>query len=242
MDGNAPSTPLAKVAPDGPVVARPPVRAEPTPARHTPLPGWGAVGEALAGQDRSPAVLERCRVVGRDLAEAGASVEEGLEGLRSTTLLVQGREPSFEEALAVADGWAEATLSWMHRLTCADPTTGLATEAHVSQLLSDCYRTTPGETERLVLVVVELDAEEPLVQNHRLSLVGGTAGSAFPDARAVARFGPRRVVVLTARGPNVQSRIRLLTRMLEDVTVHIWVEPLPSTEDAATWLLGELAR
>jgi hypothetical protein len=182
-------------------------------------------------------------VVGRDLAEAGASVGEGLEGLRSTTLLVRNREPCFDEALALADGWAEATLAWMRRLTCADPATGLATEAHLAQLLTDCYRSCSGEPERVVLVVIEIGIEEPVLsQDRRLSLVGGTAASAFPDARAVARFGPRRVVVLTDREPNVQHRTQLLTRMLEDLAALVWVEPLPRTEKSAGWLLAELAR
>lgn len=243
MDSNAPATSLPMVASIGPVDAYPPACAEPTPTRQTPLPGWGSVGEALAGQDCVSAVLARCRVVGRDLAEAGASVGEGLEGLRSTTLLVRGREPSFEEALAVADGWAEATLSWMHRLTCADPATGLATEAHLLQLLTDSYRCTPGELERLILVVIELTAQKPSASHtRRVSLVGGTAGSAFPDARAVARFGPRRVVVLAPRAPNLHARTALLARMLDDLAVQVWVEPLPSTEESAAWLLGELAR
>lgn len=241
MGSSAPLTSLPVVAPDGPMVVHPPASAEPTPARQTPLPGWGSVGEALAGQDHSATVLDRCQVVGRDLAEAGASVREGLEGLRSTTLLVVGREPTFDEVLAVSDGWAEATLAWMHRLTCADPATGLATEAHLLQLLTDCYRD-PGEHGRVLLVVVELGAGEPaLTRDRRLSLVGSTAGSAFPDARAVARYGARRVVLLVPRGPNVQPRIALLGRMLGDLRVRIWVEPLPSTHESAVWLLEELA-
>jgi hypothetical protein len=243
VDSSAPSTSQSPVASEGPVVVHPPASAEPTPPRQSPLPGWGSVGESLAGQDGSTAVLERCQVVGRNLAEAGASVREGLEGLRSTTLLVRGREPTFEEALALADGWAEATLSWMQRLTCADPATGLATEAHLTQLLTDCYRSSPGEIERLLLVVIEVSAQEPQArQVRRLSLMGGTASSAFPDARAVARFGGRRVVVLTARSPNVQTRTKLLGRMLEDLPVVVWVEPLPSSGESAVWLLGELAR
>ena len=242
MGSSAPFTSLPVVAPDGPMAVHPPASAEPTPARQTPLPGWGSVGEALAGRDRSATVLERCQVVGRDLAEAGASVREGLEGLRSTTLLVVGREPTFEETLALSDGWAEATLAWMHRLTCADPATGLATEAHLLQLLADCYRV-PGEHARVLLVVVELATDEPAVsRDRRLSLVGGTAGSAFPDARAVARFGARRVVLLVSRGPNVQPRAALLGRMLEDLPVRIWLEPVPSTQESAVWLLDELAR
>ena len=242
MGSSAPLTSLPVVAPDGPMVVHPPASAEPTPARQTPLPGWGSVGEALAGQDRCATVLERCQTVGRDLAEAGASVREGLEGLRSTTLRVVSREPTFEETLALAEGWAEATLVWMHRLTCADPATGLATEAHLLQLLTDCYRN-PDEHARLLLVVAELRTQQPVdIQDRRLSLVGGTAGSAFPDARAVARYGARRVVVLVARGPNVQPRVALLGKMLEDLPVRIWVEPLPSTQESAVWLLDELAR
>jgi hypothetical protein len=243
VDSSAPSTSQSPVASEGPVVVHPPASAEPTPARQSPLPGWGSVGESLAGQDGSTAVLERCQVVGRNLAEAGASVREGLEGLRSTTLLVLGREPTFEEALAVSDGWAEATLSWMNRLTCADAETGLATRAHLLQLLADSYRSSPGEHARLLLVVVELPPEEVLVsQTRRLNLVGGSVGSAFYDALAVARIGARRVVALVTRSPNVSPRTALLDRMLEDLRAQVWVEPLPSTHESAVWLVDELAR
>ena len=34
----------------------------------------------------------------------------------------------------------------------------------------------------------------------------------------------------------------MLARMLDDLAVQVWVEPLPSTEESAAWLLGELAR
>lgn len=241
MGSTAPRTSLPTVTTDGIQAVHPPVSAEPRPARYTPRPGWASVGEALTGKNRPHAVLERCRVVGRDLAEAGASVGEGLAGLRSTTLLVSGREPTFEETLAVADGWAEATLSWLNRLSCTEPMTGLATQPHVHEVLRVYYRR--GVAGRHVLVVVELPVPHDFVAHTRLlTLVGSTAGSAFVDASAVARLGVRRIAVLATRGPTLQPRASLLRRMLEDLPVRLWLEPLPDSEDSATWLLEELAR
>ena len=75
--------------------------AEPTPTRGAVHPGWESVGEALT--TRSWAVVERCRVVGRDLAERGISARDALGELRSTTRLVVEREPSFEECEALVD-------------------------------------------------------------------------------------------------------------------------------------------
>ena len=92
--------------------------AEPTSTRGAAHPGWASVGEALA--TRSWAVVEHCRVVGRDLAERGVSAREALGELRSTTRQVVAREPRFEECEALVDAWADATLGYLNRLSCAD--------------------------------------------------------------------------------------------------------------------------
>ena len=81
-----------------------------------------AVGEALiAGRSATDA----CEVVGRLLGSQGVSLEETLADLRTTYELVLGTEPAFTDACAVALGWSEATLAYLHQLSCADPLTGL---------------------------------------------------------------------------------------------------------------------
>ena len=51
-----------------------------------------------------------------------------------------GTEPAFTDACAVALGWSEATLAYLHQLSCADPLTGLASMAHLRGRLTEVYR------------------------------------------------------------------------------------------------------
>ena len=93
-----------------------------------------AVGEALASGSGS---VESCDVAGRSLAQDGASLDEVLQGLRATTQLVSGADPAFADVQAIATAWSEATLAYLHRLSCEDPLTGLASLAHVRSRLSE---------------------------------------------------------------------------------------------------------
>ena len=102
------------------------------------MPGrFEAVGEALvAGRTATDA----CEVVGRLQGSQGVSLEETLADLRTTYELVLGTEPAFTDACAVALGWSEATLAYLHQLSCADPLTGLASMAHLRGRLTELYR------------------------------------------------------------------------------------------------------
>ena len=79
-------------------------------------------------------------MVGRLLGSQGVSLEETLADLRTTYELVLGTEPAFTDACAVALGWSEATLAYLHQLSCADPLTGLASMAHLRGRLTELYR------------------------------------------------------------------------------------------------------
>jgi hypothetical protein len=209
--------------------------AEPTSARGS-LPGWASVGEALDAD-----VLSRCREVGCNLAEAGASVGEALAGLRSTTRRAWGREPTHDEACAVAEGWAETTLAYLHRLSCVDPMTGLATHAHLRERLTESYRAGADPGHRRALVVAETTLGYHLVEHsRRMTLLGESSRAAFPAASVVARLGSRRVVVLVERDDELWNRSRLLRRLAP--AARVWVEALPGSEPEAVAVLDELAR
>jgi hypothetical protein len=115
-----------------------------------------AVGEALASGQRA---TDACEVVGRLLAASGVSLEEALTDLRTTYELVLDTEPAYADACALALGWSEATLAYLHQLSCADPLTGLASTAHLRGRLTELYRGgTRGPAplrDRFALVVVE---------------------------------------------------------------------------------------
>jgi hypothetical protein len=214
-----------------------------------------AVGEALiAGRSATDA----CEVVGRLQGSQGVSLEETLADLRTTYELVLGTEPAFTDACAVALGWSEATLAYLHQLSCADPLTGLASMAHLRGRLTELYR---GDTrgpaplrDRYALVVVEAAAprfsgvaDEVFGLDLRMSRIGESARSVFSAGETVCRIGPRRIVVLAARNEGLARRTTLLRNLLEVGErglggVRIWSESLPLVPEQASSLLDELSR
>ena len=233
---------------------RPEVRGElPEVQRQGVPPHFEAVGEALASGSGS---ADACGVVGGDLAREGASLEEVLAGLAATSLVVRGREPDHADTRAIAVAWADATLAYLHQLSCEDPLTGLASLAHVRGRLADLYR---GEVRRRVrvpeshaLVVVEAAVRREPGEHHgtdhlaralRLSHLGATARTVFPGSETIGLLGPTRLAVI-ARREGLGPRIALLRRMLPDARppLRVWIEGLPGTDDAAACLLDELAR
>ncbi|WP_307827783.1 hypothetical protein [Nocardioides sp. SYSU D00038] len=225
-------------------LADPGVGAELTEAQRRRLPaGFESVGEALAAGSRS--VVEACWVVGRDLAEVGASLGEVLEGLRSTTLLVRGDEPAFAEVHATSVAWSEGTLAFLHRLSCSDPMTGLASQAHLRERLAECYREVGDGAVRRAFALVVVEAAVPTdFVGHAQSMTwyGEMARSVFPGRETIGRVGVRRVVVIAPRDDQLALRVSLLGRMLAGRGVRVWIEGLPGTDHVATQLLDELAR
>ena len=214
-----------------------------------------AVAEALvAGRTATDA----CEVVGRLQGSQGVSLEETLADLRTTYELVLGTEPAFTDACAVALGWSEATLAYLHQLSCADPLTGLASMAHLRGRLTELYR---GDTrgpaplrDRYALVVVEAAAprftglaDEVFGLDLRMSRIGESARSVFSGGETVCRIGPRRIVILAARNDGLARRTTLLRNLLgvgERAIggVRICSESLPLVPEQASSLLDELSR
>lgn len=208
--------------------------AEPTSTRGAVRPGWASVGEALA--TRSWAVVEHCRVVGRDLAERGVPVRDALGELRSTTVLVGHREPTFEECEALVDAWTDATLGYLNRLSCADPLTGLDSQAHLLATLG-----VPSD-EDLIMVVLEVSRPDDFFAfARRLSLLGELTRGVFPAARTTARVGVRRLVALVPAQSDLGTRVGLLVRGVEGAH-RVWVEPVPPRREACAALVDRLAR
>lgn len=202
--------------------------------------GFEAAAEALA--DESGSVVDACWVVGRRQAEAGASLGECLEGLRSTTQLVCTRDPEFGEMHALGLGWSEETLAYLHRLSCHDPVTGLATHAHLRERISELYR--DAVARRHALVVTEASPRsggDPVAVARSLALLGRTARTVF-GAEPIAQVGRRRVVVVAPRDDKLPNRVSLLRRMTDQGAGRVWIEGLPDTDEYAATLLDELAR
>ena len=213
-----------------------------------------AVGEALASGHGS---LEACEVAGRSLAEDGASLDEVLAGLRATALAVVGHDPSYADVHALSVAWSEATLAYLHQLSCEDPLTGLASLAHVRSRISELYRgrrrDQPPLEQTHAFVVVDLPHDRPghhradgdtLSRTLRLVRLAEAARTVFPASQTIARMGSNRVVAVVERDAQLGRRVALLRTMLADSEhpVRVWIEGLPSSDNGAAHLLDELAR
>lgn len=223
-----------------------------------------AVGERLAaGHDVSSA----CAEVGRETARDGADLGEALDGLRSTYARVQGGEPDFRALQALCVAWSEETLGYLHQLSCEDPLTGLANLAHVRARLSEIYRAAEQEGRSTgtshALVVIELPAlaRRPAAEGGSgvpgttagfesalwLAQVADYARLVFPGGETIGQASPRSLVVVAERGDLLAPRVGLLRELVHDLDpqrerARIWIEGLPSSDDGAGLLLGEIAR
>jgi len=183
-----------------------------------------------------------------------------LEGLRLTSECVTGRPPSFADVQALSVAWSETTLQFLHHVSCEEPLTGLATSAHVRSRLSELYRHAelaagprPRESHALVVVEVARDAapvlrhrgESTWTRSMRLAALGRTARTVFPGTETIGRLGLHRLVVLAGRDERLGRRVALLRRLADPEGtegIRVWIEGLPSTDEAAAVLLDELAR
>ena len=214
-----------------------------------------AVGEALAsGHD----VVGSCSVVGRDVARDGASLAESLADLRTTYQLVLGAAPGFEATEALSVAWSEATLEYLHDLSCEDPLTGLASLAHVRSRLDEIYREAELGDVRVsrshALVIAELRFRGPtrapghhFTRSLRLVQVTEAMRAVYSGGQTLGRLGLDRAVAVVPRATDLGVSVALLRDLLDDadlgaVDVRLWIEGLPASADSATRLLDDLAR
>ena len=236
--------------------------AEQTPGRDLPeamrqaLPmRFDAVGEALASDADT---IGACTVVGRDVARDGAALGEALDGLRVTFSLVKGTTPDFESAEALSVAWSEATLEYLHQLSCEDPLTGLASLAHVRTRLDELYRDAEQtdisvQTSHALVVVEMCFSAVPSVAEHkftralRLVQITEAIRAVFSGGETIGRLGLDRAAAVVPRDPELGTAVALLREFLAGLDigsaeVRVWIEGLPALADSATRLLDELTR
>lgn len=225
------------------------------------LPGWvreelprrfEAVGEALASGSGS---TEACEVAGRALAQDGASLDEVLESLQVAYQAVLGTDPAYADIRAISMAWSEATLAYLHQLSCEDPLTGLASLAHVRSRLSEIYRgqfragKSPRDTHALVVADLPLDRPEigdgdTISRALRLVRLGEAARTVFNGTETIGRLGTNRIVVVVDRDAQLGRRVAIMRKMLgmAEFPTRVWIEGLPVADHGAVGLLDELAR
>jgi hypothetical protein len=211
-------------------------------------PRFEAVGEALASGSGS---VPACEVLGGVLARDGVSLAEALDDLAATWRSIRDVEPAYAEVRALAVAWSDATLGYVHGLSCADPLTGLASLAHLRTSIGDVHRAGAARATHALVVVVAETAHhvdqlgEPLARAMEDAQLGATIRGVFPGRETIGHIAPGRVVVLADRDDRLVRRVDLLLRMLEGGPPphpRVWIEGLPDTDEAAAALLDELAR
>ena len=208
-----------------------------------------ALGEALtAGSD----VLGACAVAGAVHARDGPSNQETLEGLHDTWRRSASGDPSYDAVSALVTAWSETTLGYLHQLSCDDPLTGLASQAHLRSRLSELYRLADVGGHALVVCALP-PGDDPsdevgdhLTRAMRVARAGELARTVFDRDETVARLGRHRVGILCRRDDVLGRRVRVLGTLLEGspegAPVRLWIEGLPGTDHLAGALLDELAR
>jgi hypothetical protein len=219
--------------------------------------GFEAVGEALSAD---AAVAEPCATVGRALARDGAGLGESLAALRATYHVVTARDPDFDAVEALSVAWSEATLEFLHDVSCEDPLTGLASRSHLRTRLTELYRDAersgrPVEDAH-ALVLVETGVPDPpaptglgnaLVKELRLASVADAVRAVFSGGETVGRLRPDRVAAVVERRPELGLSVGLLRTQLLDVDLggaeaRVWIEGMPASPEAGASLLDELSR
>ncbi len=222
--------------------------------RHQLAERFEGVGEALS---RGGEGLVACAVVGRRMAREGVDLGEALEGLRTTTVHVTGREPSYDAVRALGTAWAEEALGYVHQLSCEDALTGLAGPAHLRSRLTEVYRGAEqrgeavSETHAIVVVSVPAAAGGGLsgslavvrlAERIRLIFAGEETLCQVPGRGAEAR-----ALVLVRRTPDLGRSVTNLHGLVEVLgtaaaPARVWIEGLPASVQSAVPLLDELAR
>ncbi|MFC7493773.1 MULTISPECIES: hypothetical protein [unclassified Nocardioides] len=211
-------------------------------------PRFEAVGEALAS---GSGTVVACEVLGGTLARDGISLAEALDDLARTWDLVQGVVPPYAESRALAVAWSEATLGYVHGLSCEDPLTGLGSLAHLCTVIGDLRRGGPvHETHALVVVAADVAHGarvygEPLARAMDDAQLGATVRGVFAGVETIGHLAPGRLAVLARRDELLLRRFDLLLRMIDagdPPRPRAWIEGLPETDESVVALLDELTR
>lgn len=224
------------------------------PESSTDHSAYLAIAEALRdGADVVPASDE----VGRQLASDGVSLLEALDGLSALYRSIAGGEPAFAAVRALSSSWAEASLVYLHSLSCEDPLTGLSSLAHLRSRLGELYReaelrgTSVPQTHALVVVEpLNPPGTTPFDRELRLVDVAECLRIVFCGGDVLGRVGSHRAAALVGREPNLPEQVAtvraLITQWRLDTDVpqlaRIWIEGLPSSDEMSGRVLDELAR
>ena len=167
-------------------------------------------------------------------------------------MLGGGEEGRWDPALwlvgAIAEGWAEESVSQFARGGCEDPLSGLATLSYLRTRLAEVYReaeqggTSPAETHRLLVVGLPR-RPDPWRRLALPILVGRDLRAAFPGGETLSLAKPGPAIALVPARRDLPLRYARLRRNIQAAFgTQIRMTPLPGRLTEALRLVDELAR
>jgi hypothetical protein len=223
-------------------------------------PARGEAGLAAVGVS---ALAAACAGLGRSRARAGVGIAETIDDLAAlfavlgggggerTGVLGGGEGERWDPALrlvgAIAEGWAEESVSQFARGGCEDPLSGLATLSYLRTRLAEVYReaeqggTSPAETHRLLVVGLPR-RPDPWRRLALPILVGRDLRAAFPGGETLALAKPGPAIALVPARRDLPLRYARLRRNIQAAFgTQIRMTPLPGQLTEALRLVDELA-
>jgi hypothetical protein len=223
-----------------------------------------ARGEAGLAAVGATALAAACAGLGRSRARAGVGIAETIDDLAAlfAVLVVLGggggeragggaggqRDPRLRLVGAIAEGWAEESVSQFAHGGCEDPLSGLATLSYLRTRLAEVYReaeqggTSPAETHRLLVVGLPR-RPDPWRRLALPILVGRDLRAAFPGGETLSLAKPGPALALVPARRDLPLRYARLRRNIQAAFgTQIRMTPLPGRLTEALRLVDELAR
>jgi hypothetical protein len=234
-----------------------------------------ARGEAGLAAVGATALAAACAGLGRSRARAGVGVAETIDDLAAlfavlgrgggdrTGVLSRGEgdragmlgggeggrwDPALRLVGAIAEGWAEESVSQFARGGCEDPLSGMATLPYLRTRLAEVYReaeqrgTSPAETHRLLVVGLPR-RPDPWRRLALPILVGRDLRAAFPGGETLSLAKPGPAIALVPARRDLPLRYARLRRNIQAAFgTQIRMTPLPGRLPEALRLVDELAR
>jgi len=229
----------------------------------------GDAGLAAVG---ATALAAACAGLGRSRARAGVGIAETIDDLvalfavlggdggesagalaggggERVGVLSEGQhgDPALRFVGAIAEGWAEESVSQFARSGCEDPLSGMATLPYLRTRLAEVYReaeqrgTSPAETHRLLVVGLPR-RPDPWRRLVLPILVGRDLRAAFPGGETLALAKPGPAIALVPARRDLPLRYARLRRNIQAAFgTQIRMIPLPGRLTEALRLVDELA-
>ena len=212
-----------------------------------------ARGEAGLAAVGATALAAACAGLGRSRARAGVGIAETIDDLAALFAVLgegEGRQwdPPLRLVGAIAEGWAEESVSQFAHVGCEDPLSGLATLSYLRTRLAEVYReaeqrgTSPAETHRLLVVGLPR-RPDPWRRLALPILVGRDLRAAFPGGETLSLAKPGPAIALVPARRDLPLRYARLRRNIQAAFgTQIRMTPLPGRLTEALRLVDELAR